>query len=129
MRVSTNSRIAVAVLGELVGAERPVNAEELSERIATLCVPCSSLRRVCFSLSMAGLIRFEPKAPHVQAGYLLGADPTEITLAAVILAVEPDAGDKLTAPPACRRACSALRDAFEGITLADLTRTDTQIAA
>jgi Rrf2 family protein len=130
VKISAKSDYAVRAAAELAASEpgRPVKAEALARAQG---IPANFLENILASLRNAGIIRSQRGA---EGGYLLARNPSSVSLADVIRAVDgplaavrgeapeeqsyPGAASDVAAVWIAVRA--ALRDVLERTTLADL---------
>jgi Rrf2 family protein len=133
MRISAKADYAVRAAAELAGATdagRPVKGERLAEAQG---IPLNFLENILGDLRQAGIVRSQ-RGPD--GGYWLARDPTEISVADVMRAVEgPLAAVRGEAPEALTYAGAAeplqrvwialrtnIRGVLEEVTLASIAR-------
>jgi Rrf2 family transcriptional regulator, cysteine metabolism repressor len=127
--VSDRSRVAVASLVELAsrGSTGPVPILEVADRRG---IPAHQVEQVFAVLRRAGLLESQR---GVKGGYTLRRDPADITVLAVIEAVDgPIGGDDLLADSAIGDIWSdgarRLADAFSEVTVAEVAVREAQRA-
>lgn len=138
MRLTAKSEYGLLALIDLAceGAGGPVSAREIAERQG---IPTKFLEQLFVSLRRAGIVTARRGA---KGGFVLGPDPREITVLAIVEALEGplsptvcDAGNPCTKSPVCAaatvwsRATGALRDVLGTTTLADLADVQSAMAA
>jgi Rrf2 family transcriptional regulator, cysteine metabolism repressor len=123
--VTSKSRYAVVAMAELArSGDGPMPVKELAERRG---IPDQFLEQLFSTLRRAGLLTSHRGS---KGGYTLARPPGEITILEVVQALDGKVGQEADeAGGIWADGVNALREVFEGTTIADIERRESEDAA